>query len=159
MPSLRMTLNGETVSLSVTGTRTLLDVLREDLNLRGTKGGCREGECGSCTVLLDGRAVNACLLPAMKADGCSVTTIEGVGSTEAPHPLQEMIAEAGGVQCGYCTPGFVMSALALLIACPKPSVEEVESAISGNLCRCTGYKRIIQGILRAAATMPRQETT
>ena len=153
MPTLEMVVNEEPVSLQVDGMRTLLDVLREDLGLRGTKGGCREGECGSCTVLLDGRAVNACLLPAMKAHRSTVITIEGLGTIDSPHPLQKAIAEAGGVQCGYCTPGFVMSAAALLQEKPEPTEEEVKDSITGNLCRCTGYKRIIEGILRAAELM------
>jgi carbon-monoxide dehydrogenase small subunit len=153
MPILEMTVNGKVVSLQVDGMRSLLDVLREDLGLWGTKGGCREGECGSCTVLLDGKAVNSCLLPAMKAHGSSVVTIEGLGSIDSPHPLQQVIAEVGGIQCGYCTPGFVMSAAALLQRNPEPTEEEVKDAITGNLCRCTGYKRIIQGILQAAELM------
>ncbi len=150
MPTLEMNVNGRPISLEVNGLRTLVDVLREDLGLVGTKIGCREGECGACTVLLDGRAVNACLIPAMHALGRSVVTIEGVGSLDAPHPVQQAIAEGGGVQCGYCTPGFVMSAVALLEHNPHPTVDQVRETIAGNLCRCTGYKRIVASILRAA---------
>ena len=150
MPILEMTVNGESVILEVDGMRMLVDVLRDDLGWVGTKIGCREGECGACTVLLDGQAVNSCLIPAMKAHGCSVITVEGIGTVEAPHPVQKAIAEAGGAQCGYCTPGFVVSGVALLEHNPQPSVEEVKEAIAGNLCRCTGYKRIVQGILDAA---------
>lgn len=150
MPVLEMTVNGKPVALEIDGLRTLVDVLRDDLGLIGTKIGCREGECGACTVLLDGEAVNSCLLPAMKAHGRSVVTVERVGAVEAPHPVQKAIAEAGGVQCGYCTPGFVMSGVALLEHNPHPTVEEVQEAIAGNLCRCTGYKRIVHGILQAA---------
>ncbi len=147
MARLEMTVNGKPVSLEVDGLRPLVDVLRDELGLKGTKIGCREGECGACTVLLDGEAVNSCLIPAMKAHGRAVVTIEGVGSAEHPHPVQASIAEVGGVQCGYCTPGFVMSAVALLNQNPHPTVAEVQEAISGNLCRCTGYKRIVQGIV------------
>ena len=151
MPTLEMAVNGRRVALEVDGMRMLVDVLRDDLGLKGTKIGCREGECGACTVLLDGVAVNSCLIPAMKAHGRSLTTIEGVGSMEAPHPVQKALAEAGGVQCGYCTPGFVMSAVGLLQEVPQPTPDQVREAIAGNLCRCTGYQRIVRGILDAAA--------
>jgi carbon-monoxide dehydrogenase small subunit len=150
MPHLQMTVNGKRVALDVDGMRPLVDVLRDDLGMIGTKIGCREGECGACTVLLDGEAVNSCLIPAMKAHDRTVTTIEGVGTVESPHPVQQSISDAGGVQCGYCTPGFVMSAVALLEHNPHPTTGEVQEAIAGNLCRCTGYKRIVLGILQAA---------
>ncbi len=156
MPHLEMTVNGRPARLEVDGLRPLLDVLRDDLGLTGTKVGCREGECGACTVLLNGRAVNSCLIPAMKAHGCEVITVEGMGTVEAPHPVQSALAEAGGVQCGYCTPGFVISAVALLERNPHPSIEDVREAIAGNLCRCTGYLRIVQGILIAAERMAGQ---
>lgn len=149
MPTLKMTVNSKPVSLQVDGLRSLVDVLREELGLVGTKIGCREGECGACTVLVNGIAVNACLLPAMYAHDRSVVTIEGVGSLDSPHPVQQAIAEVGGVQCGYCTPGFVMSAVALLNSNPNPDTNQVLEAIAGNLCRCTGYKRIVEGILQA----------
>ena len=150
MPTLEMTVNGKSVTLQVDGLRSLADVLREELGLTGTKIGCREGECGACTVLLDGQAVNSCLIPAMKAQGSQVVTIEGLGTVESPHPVQKAIAEAGGVQCGYCTPGFIVSAVALLEENPKPKVAEVQEALAGNLCRCTGYRRIVLGVLQAA---------
>lgn len=153
MPLLEMMVNGKHVMLEVDGLRPLLDVLRDDLGLTGTKVGCREGECGACTVLLNGKAVNSCLVPAMKAHQCEIVTVEGLGTVEAPHPLQLALAEVGGVQCGYCTPGFVVSAAALLERNPHPSPDEVREAIAGNLCRCTGYKRIVQGILLAAERM------
>jgi len=156
MPTLEMTVNGKPVALEVDGLRALVDVLREDLGLKGTKIGCREGECGACTVLLDGEAMNSCLIPAMKAHGRSVITIEGLGTADVPHLLQKALAESGGVQCGYCTPGFVMSAAALLEHNPRPTLEEVREAIAGNLCRCTGYRRIVQGILEAAELMSEQ---
>lgn len=156
MPILEMTVNGRLVRLEVDGLRPLLDVLRDDLGLTGTKVGCREGECGACTVLLNGKAVNSCLIPAMKAHSGEVITVEGLGTVEAPHPVQKALAEAGGVQCGYCTPGFVVSAVALLERNPHPSVEDVREAIAGNLCRCTGYVRIVRGILMAAEQMSGQ---
>ena len=155
MPTLEMTVNGKAVTLQVDGLRSLADVLREELGLTGTKIGCREGECGACTVLLDGQAVNSCLIPAMKAQGSRVVTIEGLGTVEAPHQVQKAIAEAGGVQCGYCTPGFIVSAVALLEENPKPSVAEVQEALAGNLCRCTGYRRIVLGVLQAAGESAR----
>jgi len=153
METLEMTINGKAVVLELDGMRSLVDVLRDDLGLTGTKIGCREGECGACTVLLDGQAVNSCLVPAMKAHGRSVITIEGIGTVETPHPVQTAFAEAGGVQCGYCTPGFVLSAVALLESNQQPSVDEVCEALEGNLCRCTGYKRIVQGVIDAANQM------
>jgi len=156
MPVLEMTVNGRAVKLEVDGLCTLLDVLRDDLGLKGTKVGCHEGECGACSVLLDGEAVNSCLLPAMKAHGRSVVTIEGLGTVDDPHPVQKAIADAGGAQCGYCTPGFVISAVALLRRNPQPSVEEVREAVAGNLCRCTGYTRIVRGILDAAELMSKK---
>ena len=155
MPTLEMTVNGKAVTLQVDGLRSLADVLREDLGLTGTKIGCREGECGACTVLMDGQAVNSCLIPAMKAQGSQVVTIEGLGTVESPHPVQKAIAEAGGVQCGYCTPGFIVSAVALLEENPKPKVAEVQEALAGNLCRCTGYRRIVLGVLQAAGESAR----
>lgn len=153
MPVLKMTVNNDPVILQVDGLRKLVDVLREDLGLLGTKIGCREGECGACTVLLNGKAVNSCLIPAMYAHGCSVVTIEGVGTLENPHPVQKALAEEGGVQCGYCTPGFVMSAIGLLNENKYPNEEEVFEAVAGNLCRCTGYQRIVQGILIGSNTL------
>ncbi|MCJ7569932.1 MAG: (2Fe-2S)-binding protein [Anaerolineales bacterium] len=150
MPILETTVNGETVALEIDGLRTLVDVIRDDLGLTGTKIGCREGECGACTVLLDGDAVNACLLPAMRAHHRTVETIEGIGGMENPHPVQEALVESGGIQCGYCTPGIVMSGVSLLRKTPHPSEEDVIEAIEGNLCRCTGYVRIVEGILAAS---------
>ena len=150
MPILEMTVNGEAVTLEIDGLRTLVDVIRDDLGLTGTKIGCREGECGACTVLLDGDAVNACLLPAMKAHHRTVETIEGIGGMENPHPVQDALVESGGIQCGYCTPGMVMSGVSLLRKTPHPSEDDVIEAIEGNLCRCTGYVRIVEGILAAS---------
>lgn len=125
---------------------TLLRLLREKLGLTGTKEGCGIGECGACTVLVDGKPVNACLILAPKAEGRSIETVEGLGSRAALHPLQQSFIDRGAVQCGFCTPGILMSAKALLADHPHPSREEVKEAISGHLCRCTGYQQIIEAI-------------
>ena len=134
------------------GTR-LLDVLRNDLHLTGTKEGCGEGECGACTILLNGRPVNSCLVLAPQADGCEITTIEGIADGPHLHPIQEAFVEEGGVQCGFCTPGFVMSAYALLRANRSPTDDEILAALEGNLCRCTGYAKILAAVRRAAARL------
>lgn len=143
-------INGEHKSLEIEPEELLLDILRERLHLLGTKAGCREGECGSCTVLLDGQPINSCLFPAVKAHGRAITTIEGIGSLEQPHPVQISMAEYGAAQCGYCSPGFVMSAVALLTQNRHPTEEQIKDAITGNLCRCTGYSKIIAAIQHAA---------
>lgn len=157
MPILATKVNGESITLEIDGLRMLADVLRDDLGLKGTKIGCREGECGACTVLLDGEAVNSCLLPAMRVHQRTVETIEGIGGLENPHPIQVALVDSGGIQCGYCTPGFVMSGVSLLRTQPHPSEEDVIEALEGNLCRCTGYLRIIEGILKAADEFARRE--
>ena len=146
MYPLTMTLNGESVTVEVEPFEILVDVLRDKLGLTGTKIGCSEGECGACTVIMDGQAVLSCLLPAMKAHGQEVVTIEGLGHDDALHPLQQAFIEKGAVQCGYCTPGMIMSAKALLDENPQPSHDEIEEAMAGNLCRCTGYLQIIEAI-------------
>lgn len=128
----------------------MLHVLRERAGLTGAKKGCDLGECGACTVILDGRAVNSCCVFAVQADGRSVETIEGLGSPEHPHPLQQAFIDAGAIQCGFCTPGMIMAAKALLDCNPRPSREEVRQAMSGNLCRCTGYAKIEKAIMMAA---------
>jgi len=148
---LHMTVNGRSVDLSVKPSWTLLYVLREELGLTGTKKGCEQGDCGACTVLLDGLPVNACLVLALQAEGCAVETIEGLGTAENLHPLQESFLENGAVQCGYCTPGTLMSASALLRDNPSPSLDEIRRGISGNLCRCTGYTKIVKAIQHAAS--------
>ncbi len=150
MALLRMSLNGKDVTVEIEPSALLVDVLRDQLGLTGTKVGCSNGECGACTVLLDGEAVLSCLLPAMKANGRSVVTVEGLGREGELHPLQQAFIEEGAVQCGYCTPGMLMSAKALLDKNPNPSEEEIKRAISGNLCRCTGYVKIIKAIKAAA---------
>ncbi len=143
---IRFILNGKEVEVEVSANWTLLRLLRERLGLTGTKEGCGIGECGVCTVLIDGMAVNSCLVLAPKVEGRSVETVEGLGKRESLHPLQKSFIEHGAVQCGFCTPGMLISAKALLIKNPKPSREEIKEAISGNLCRCTGYVQIIEAI-------------
>jgi aerobic-type carbon monoxide dehydrogenase small subunit (CoxS/CutS family) len=146
------TLNGKSVSLETEPNRRLLDVLREDLNLTGTKEGCAIGECGACTVLINGRAANSCLILIGQVEGAVLTTIEGIGDG-ALHPLQRNFLRAGAVQCGFCTPGMVLSAYALLQATPHPTEEQVALALAGNLCRCTGYKQIIEAVMLTANEM------
>ncbi len=147
---LTLEVNGETHRLLTSDHRTLLEVLREDLALTGTKHGCDLGECGACTVLLDGRPVLACLVLVSQAAGCSVTTIEGLSDGETPHELQSSFAELGAAQCGYCTPGMILSARALLEDVDEPSTDEIKGALAGNLCRCTGYIKIIEAVQLAA---------
>jgi carbon-monoxide dehydrogenase small subunit len=136
--------------LTVKPLATLLDVLRQDLGLKGTKRGCDQGHCGTCTVILNGKAVNACTLLAVQADGKSITTIEGLSSGDQLHPLQEAFVDEGAIQCGFCTPGMILSAKALLDEAQEPSEQEIREAISGNLCRCTGYVKIVKAVQKAA---------
>lgn len=145
-----MAVNGKRVQRNVPASRTLLELLREDLGLTGTKEGCGKGECGACTVLLDGAPVSSCLVLAYQADGRSVTTIEGLAEGELLHPLQEAFVAEGAVQCGFCMPGMILAAKALLDANPEPTREEIRRGISGNLCRCTGYAKIVAAIETAA---------
>jgi carbon-monoxide dehydrogenase small subunit len=150
---LSFTCNGRAVRLEAEGAMRALDVLRDLLGLTGTKEGCGRGECGACTILLDGEPVNACLLYAAKLQGRNVLTVEGLapsGGAVGLHPLQEAFLEEGAVQCGYCTPGMLLSAKALLDRVPRPTVPEIEEALSGNLCRCTGYAKIVKAVQRAA---------
>jgi aerobic-type carbon monoxide dehydrogenase small subunit (CoxS/CutS family) len=149
---IRLTVNGVERTWEVAPGDTLLDALRRE-GFVGVKKGCGTGDCGACTVLLNGRAVNACLLLAVKAEGGAIVTIEGVAQGGRLHPVQEAFLEAGAVQCGYCTPGMVLSAVSLLSHNPDPSEAEIREAISGNLCRCTGYVKQIAAIERAAARM------
>ena len=148
---LTLQVNSETHRLLTTDHRTLLEALREDLGLTGTKHGCDVGECGACTVLLDGRPVLACLLLAGQAAESSVTTIEGMADGGEPHELQASFAELGAAQCGYCTPGMILSASALLEDVAEPSTDEINQALAGNLCRCTGYNKIIEAVQLAAS--------
>jgi carbon-monoxide dehydrogenase small subunit len=150
MQTLVMMLNGEEVTVQVKPSALLVEVLRDQLELTGTKVACGEGECGACTVLLDGEPVNSCLVPALKAQGREVLTVEGLAPLGELHPLQKAFVEHGAVQCGYCTPGMLMSAKALLDHNPSPTEDEIRLAISGNLCRCTGYAKIVEAI-RAAS--------
>ncbi|MCP4108026.1 MAG: (2Fe-2S)-binding protein [Desulfobacteraceae bacterium] len=144
-------LNGFEVSAEVESHKMLTEILRDTFQLTGTKEGCGQGECGACTVLIDGISVNSCLYPAFEADGKSVTTIEGlIGEGNKFHRIQESFVENGGIQCGFCTPGMIMSAKALLDENPNPNDVEIRKGISGNLCRCTGYVQIIESVKKAA---------
>jgi carbon-monoxide dehydrogenase small subunit len=145
-----MTVNGVAQSLDVAPTETLLDVLRDRLGLTGTKLACAEGECGACTVIVDGAVLDSCLMPALAVDGSSVTSVEGIGD-EALAPIQQAFIDTAGVQCGFCTPGFVVTLHALLAENPDPTDDEIRHAISGNLCRCTGYSQIVEAARAAAA--------
>jgi aerobic-type carbon monoxide dehydrogenase small subunit (CoxS/CutS family) len=149
--TVRMTVNGEPVEVAVAPHKTLLEVLREDLGLTGTKHGCELGECGTCTVLLDGTPVLSCLELGLACDGRRVDTVEGMAQGPALHPLQRAFAELGAAQCGYCTPGFLLTARALLEQHPKPTREQIKAALAGNLCRCTGYLKIYEAVELAAA--------
>jgi len=144
-------LNGSEVRVAVEGHQRLIDILRGPLGQTGTKEGCGEGECGSCTVIIDGRAVNSCLFPALEAEGKTVITIEGLQETKNElSVIQKSFIEEGAIQCGFCTPGMIMSAKALLDSSPAPSEEEIRDALQGNLCRCTGYVQIIEAVKEAA---------
>lgn len=143
-------LNGEETEVYVEPDRALVDVIRDDLKMKGTKIGCRSGDCGACTVIMDGLAVNSCLIPVAKAQGSVIETIEGVADGDDLHPVQQAMIDNGSVQCGFCFSGMVMSAKALLDENPDPTREEIRRAISGNLCRCTGYKKIEDAIANAA---------
>ncbi len=147
---IQVTVNGETHELAVKPNHTLLDVLRQQLGLLGAKQGCGAGKCGSCTVLMNDRPVNTCLILAPQADGARILTIEGLAEGK-PHPLQTAFAEKGAVQCGYCTPGMILTAKALLERNPGPSAEEIRVALAGNLCRCTGYSKIVEAVRDCAA--------
>ncbi len=148
-----LTINGAQVSVRVRANQTLLDLLREQLGYTGTKRGCETGECGACTVLMNGRPVNACLVLAVKADGKRIETIEGMARGAELHPLQKAFINEGAVQCGFCAPGMLMSARALLSRDPDPSELTIRKAISGNICRCTGYAKIVKAIRQAASEM------
>jgi carbon-monoxide dehydrogenase small subunit len=154
---MRFNVNGVIYEEEIDHRRTLLEVLRENFGLLGTHKGCDEGQCGACTVLIDGKAVNSCLVLAVNAQGKKITTIEGLAQGEKLHPVQEAFVETGAIQCGFCSPGMIMTAKAFLDKNKNPTVEEVKRAISGNLCRCTGYFQIIDAVMKAAEKM-RKET-
>jgi len=147
---IQFTVNERHYQLEVSTEERLIDVLRNRLGLSGTKEGCGEGECGACTVIMDGKTVNSCLVLAGQAHGCNITTIEGIGNRHNPHPIQTAFVEEGAVQCGYCTPGMVLSAKSLLDQTPHPSKDQISVAMSGNLCRCTGYDKILRAVQRVA---------
>lgn len=147
---IRLTVNDRDHEIAVEPNTTLVDLLRYDLGLTGTKKGCDLGDCGACTVLMDGKAVNSCLVLAVQANGRSVQTIEGIETADGLHPLQQAFVEKGAIQCGFCTSGMILSAKELLDRTPHPQEPEIRSAVSGNLCRCTGYQKIIEAIKEAA---------
>ncbi|MDQ3649885.1 MAG: (2Fe-2S)-binding protein [Acidobacteriota bacterium] len=148
---IEFTCNGERAEVVFAPHKTLLEVLREDMGLMGTKHGCELGECGTCAVLVDGRSILSCLMLGLDAEDRTVETIEGMATADGPHPLQETFADTGAAQCGYCTPGFLLVAKELLAANPEPTREEIKEALSGNLCRCTGYIKIYEAVELAAA--------
>lgn len=150
MINLKFILNDKFVSLETEPNVRLLDLLRDRFNLTGTKGGCSIGECGACTVIMNSKAVNSCLVLAGQCNGAEIITIEGIEKDGKLHPLQENFLKSGAVQCGFCTPGMIMSAYALLLENPNPTEEEIKDAIAGNLCRCTGYKQIIDAVHKSS---------
>jgi aerobic carbon-monoxide dehydrogenase small subunit len=148
---LRFTVNGESCAVQVSPMKRLLDVLREDLHLTGTKEGCGEGECGSCSVRMNGELVNSCLAPVLQADGADIQTVEGLATNGVLHPLQQAFLKCGGAQCGICTPGMLMAATQLLSINAHPNMAEIREGLAGNLCRCTGFIRIFESVIAAAA--------
>ncbi len=153
MKKISLMVNGENKTLDVEEDKRLLDFLRDDLGLIGVKEGCGEGECGACTVIMDGQAVVSCLVMAFQADGSHITTIEGLVKNGELHPIQKAFIDSGAVQCGFCTPGMILSAKALLDKNPHPTREEIREGLSGNLCRCTGYNKIVDAVERAILYM------
>lgn len=147
---IELSVNGVPHEVAVEPHRTLVEVLREDLGLTGTKVGCGEGDCGACTVIVDGKAINACLMLVVQAQGREVTTIEGLADGEVLHPIQQAFVDRGAIQCGFCSPGMILSAKAYLDWNPNPTEEEVRDQIAGNLCRCTGYQKIVEAVLDAS---------
>jgi carbon-monoxide dehydrogenase small subunit len=147
--SITLTVNGQPRTVSVWPMERLLDVIRQQLALTGTKEGCGEGECGACSILFDGQIANSCLIPALQADGSEITTIEGIGCGEEVVALQRAFVECGGAQCGICTPGMIVAAVALLRQNPEPSEADLRQGLAGNLCRCTGYMRIFEAVMNA----------
>jgi len=148
---IQLTINDELYEVSVEPYKTLIDIIRDDIGLIGTKKGCGTGDCGSCTIILDGKPVNSCLILGVEVDGSNILTIEGLRKGEELHPIQKAFIEHGAIQCGYCTPGMIISAKALLDNFPNPTEGQVKMALSGNLCRCTGYKKIIEAIMNVGS--------
>ncbi len=153
MKEIQITVNGEFHGILIKPWASLLEVLREELGLTGTKEGCGDGECGACTVIMNGKAVNACIVLAAEADGKEIVTIEGLADGDTLHPIQEAFVEVGGLQCGFCTPGMIMSAKVLLDKNPNPDDDEIRKGLEGNFCRCTGYTKIIESVKVAAAKL------
>jgi carbon-monoxide dehydrogenase small subunit len=149
-PTIRFAVNGEVREVQAPPMKRLLDVLREDLHLTGTKEGCGEGECGSCSVRMNGELVNSCLVPLLQAEGADIQTVEGLASNGALHPIQRAFLECGGAQCGICTPGMLMATAQLLEQTPHPGISEIREGLAGNLCRCTGFTRIFESVGAAA---------
>ena len=147
---INLVVNGDVLESTVPARRMLADFIRDDLHLTGTKRGCETGTCGACTVLVDGKAVKSCLSLAIQALGCSITTVEGLSEGDTLHPVQEAFLSCGGLQCGYCTPGFMMTTVALLKETPRPTQQQVRKALNGHLCRCTGYSQIVESVLQAS---------
>src|SRR5579871_6538081 len=150
MTQIHLTINGHAKTIEAPPMKRLLDVLREDLHLTGTKEGCGEGECGACAIILNGDLVNSCLIPALQAEGTQITTIEGIAIDERLHPIQQCFLENGGAQCGICTPGMILATHHLLEKNPQPTLLQIQEGLNGNLCRCTGYTRIFEAV-RAAS--------
>ena len=150
---INLVVNGETLESTVPARRMLADFIRDDLQLTGTKRGCETGTCGACTVLVDGQAVKSCLSLAIQAQGCAITTVEGLSERGVLHPVQEAFLSCGGLQCGYCTPGFMMTTVALLKEIPNPTQEQIRAALNGHLCRCTGYSQIVESVMQASEQM------
>lgn len=159
MTTIHLTINGTDHTVQAPPMKRLLDLLREDLHLTGAKEGCGEGECGSCSILMNGELVNSCLIPALQAEGAHITTIEGLSpkATAPLHPIQQCFLEAGGAQCGICTPGMILAAHHLLTRHPHPTQAQIEEGLSGNLCRCTGYTRIFHAVQQAASALTDHE--
>lgn len=153
MERLNCTINGKKISVDVDPSIRLVDFLRDQMYLTGTKVGCGKGECGACTVIFNGKSVTSCIIPVMRAQGAVIETIEGVAKGDKLHPIQKRFIDLGAIQCGFCTPGFIMSAKALLDKNNNPTKEQVKEALSGNVCRCTGYKKIEEAVLAAAKDM------
>jgi carbon-monoxide dehydrogenase small subunit len=154
MSQIILTINNTPQTLDIPPMKRLLDVLREDLHLTGTKEGCGEGECGACAVLLNGELVNSCLIPALQANNTTITTIEGLANQQHLHPIQQSFLERGGAQCGICTPGMILATHHLLSKIPNPTLDQIKEGLAGNLCRCTGYMRIFDSVQQAATLLP-----